>query len=423
MAAATLKTVQQGLFATLKQQPPDQLLSLIKQFEADSRPHKIDLGVGMYRNEEGVTQILHAVKAAERTLLDRQTTKGYLGPEGDIAFVDLLKPIVFGKDLAQSGRIVGVQTPGGTGALRLAADLIHAASPDTRVWLGLPAWPNYRALFTAARLPIETYAHFDTTTQRLTIDEIMAALNRARRGDVIVLQACCHNPTGSDFTDDQWAAIAATLHARGLIPLLDIAYQGLGRGLDEDAAGLRRVLNHVGEALIAYSCNKNFALYRERTGALFAYAAEGQGPIVYSNMMSVARGNWSMPPDHGAAVVRTILESTELTSDWRRELTHMRTRIAENRKHLAEADPRLTQLAHQAGMFSTLNIAPEAVERLKTEHAIYMAISGRINVAGFKNKDDIATFVSALNAVTSPRPPSGGRGAGGEGGRSTSPEA
>src|SRR5262245_44805668 len=363
--AATLTSLQQGLFAALKQQPPDQLLSLIKEFERDPRSEKIDLGVGMYRNEEGVTQIMRAVKAAERVLLEHQTTKGYLGHEGDVTFAALLKPIVFGKDLAQSDRVVGVQTPGGTGALRLAADLIAAASPDAKVWLGLPTWPNYRALFTAARLHIETYNHFDVAAQRLAFEDITAALNRARRGDVMVLQGCCHNPTGSDFTDDQWSTIAATLHARGLIPLLDVAYQGLGRGLEEDASGLRQVLKHVGEALIAYSCNKNFALYRERTGALFAYAAEpGAANIVYSNMMSVARGNWSMPPDHGAAVVRTILESAELTADWLNELAHMRGRIGANRKHLAGADPSLARLAQQAGMFSTLAVAPDAVQRL-----------------------------------------------------------
>jgi aromatic-amino-acid transaminase len=400
MAAATLKSLQQGLFAGLKPQPPDALLALIKQFDADPRSNKVDLGVGMYRNEQGATQIMRAVKSAERLLLERQTTKGYLGSEGDIGFVEALRPIIFGKDLAHTEGIVGVQTPGGTGALRLAAELIAAASPDAKVWLGLPTWPNYRALFTAARLQIETYNHFDAATQRLVFDDVMAALNRARRGDVIVLQGCCNNPTGGDFTDDQWQTIATTLQASGLIPLLDVAYQGLGAGMEEDASGLRRVLKHVGEALVAYSCNKNFALYRERTGALFAYAGEpGAAHTALTNMMSIARGNWSMPPDHGAAVVRTILESPELTADWHAELDHMRGRIAQNRNRLAAADERLAALAKQIGMFSTLNIAPEAVQRLKADHAIYMAGSGRINVAGFKGNDDIQAFTKALSAV------------------------
>lgn len=396
--AATLKSAQ-GLFAVLKQQPPDALLSLIAQFRDDPRAHKIDLGVGMYRDENGNTPVMRAVKSAERLLVERQSTKGYLGPEGDTVFVDLLKPIVFGDGRA-SDRLVGVQTPGGTGAIRLAADLIAASNPQARVWLGLPGWPNYRALFTAARLQIETYDHFDPATQSVAFEEVMGAIGRARRGDVVVLQGCCHNQTGCDFTAEQWSTITSALQSGGLIPLLDVAYQGLGRGLDDDAAGLRHVLAKTGEALVAYSCNKNFALYRERTGALFAVADRpASAKVVFSNMLSLARGNWSMPPDHGAAIVRTILESADLAADWRRELTHMRNRIAGNRKHLADADPRLTPLAHQAGMFSTLGITPDAVERLKTDHAIYMAASGRINLAGFKGRDDIATFVKALSAV------------------------
>lgn len=391
-----------SLFDALERKPPDSLLSLIARFRDDPRENKIDLGVGVFRDERGVTPVMGAVKSAERLLVERQTTKSYLGPEGDTTFIDLLKPIVFGEALAREPRLVGVQTPGGTGALRLAADVIVSASSAT-LWLGTPGWPNHEPIFSAAGLNVERYRAFDVVTQQLRFDDIMTALKSARAGDVVLLQACCHNPTGADFGEAQWTALAKVIASRGLLPLIDFAYHGFAGGLEQDAAGIATVLAHAGEALIAYSCNKNFALYRERTGALFALAQDAPAAErVYSNMLSSARATWSMPPDHGAAVVRTILESKDLTADWQSELDEMRRRIVGVRRELATADEFFAPLARQHGMFSVLPIDPSAIAELQSEHGVYMAGSGRINVAGLRS-GDIARFAEAVQSVRAKR--------------------
>lgn len=398
-----IETSQHGLFSALKRKPPDPLLSLIAQFRNDPREHKIDLGVGVFRNENGVTPVMRAVKAAERLLLEQQTSKSYLGPEGDVGFVELLKPIVFGQTLAKEARLVGVQTPGGTGALRLAADVVAASGSHAKIWLGLPGWPNHEPIFSAAGLAVEPYRAFDVPTQQLRFDDIMTALKGARAGDVVLLQGCCHNPTGADFDSAQWTALAKLIASRGLVPLLDFAYQGFAHGLAPDAAGIGAVLTHVGEALIAHSCNKNFGLYRERTGALFALAQDAPAAErVYSNILSAARATWSMPPDHGAAVVRLILESKDLAADWRNELEGMRKRVVAVRRELATANEFFAPLVHQHGMFSVLPIDAAAIARLQTEHGIYMAGSGRINVAGFRS-GDVERFVKALQGVRAKR--------------------
>ncbi len=397
MAKPQIQAVHPSLFGALKAQPQDPLLALMAEFRTDKREAKIDLGVGMYRDATGITPVMRAVKVAERTLLETQTTKGYMGPEGDPIFVELLKPLVFGAAMAKSDRIVGLQTPGGTGALRLGAELIAAVSPRANVWLGEPTWPNHRPLLAAARLGVEGFKHFDKTSQMLLFDETMGALTRAAPGDVVLLQACCHNPTGADYTMDQWRTIAETLAARGLIPFFDFAYQGLGDGLDADAAGMRLVLDHVDEALIGYASDKNFGVYRERVGAL--YVVTNNPRAVYSQAMALARANWSMPSDHGAAVVRLVLQSPELTRDWMAELDTMRARILSNRARLAALNPRLASVERQRGMFSQIQIAPEAVARLKDEHGIYMVGSGRINVAGFRDDGEIERFAKAVASV------------------------
>lgn len=383
---------EQSLFAALKPEPADPLLSLIAAFAADPRADKIDLGVGVYRDDSGVTPVMRAVKAAERMLVETQPTKSYLGPEGDLEFVERLKPIIFGEALGE--RCVGVQTPGGTGALRLAADMI--AMTGARIWLGVPTWPNHQPVFAAAGVPVQTFRHFDSATQRLAFDDMMHALAGAAAGDVVVLHGCCHNPTGIDLDAAQWSAVAAVMSERGLMPLIDIAYQGLGRGLDADAAGLRAVVLRCGEALIAYSCDKNFGLYRERTGALYAVAANGAAAqIVLSNMATRARETWSMPPDHGAAVVRTILASEPLRADWHAELNDMRARIADIRETLSAEDSALTFLRDQQGMFCVLPLTVPAIARLKSEHGIYMAGSGRVNLAGLRMAD-VGGFARAV---------------------------
>ena len=387
------------MFLSLKPQPKDPLLALIDSFSRDTRSNKIDLGVGTYRDETGCTPIMNVVKHAEETLVRSQRTKSYLGSQGDEQFARLLLPIIAGSPLAEDERLFGIQTPGGCGALRLAAELIAKASPSATVWLGTPAWPNYPAVFEAAGLAICTYNHLDVQKQMVSFDHLHAALSSAHPGDVVVLQGCCHNPTGCDFTDQQWDSIVDLLAEKRLLPLVDLAYQGLGRGLELDRQGVERILPRLDTVLVAYSCDKNFGLYRERTGALVVRAADvDMANIMYGNLLSLIRANWSMPPDHGAAIVRIILESQELKELWRVELEEMRQRIAHVRQAIAAADPRLGFLTRQKGMFSQLSIDSGLAARLRTKHAIYIADSGRINLAGLRVQD-ASLFVSALEDV------------------------
>lgn len=383
-----------SLFAGLKPQAPDPLLSLIALYKNDPRPQKIDLGVGVYRDAAGETPVFAAVKAAERLLLEAQPTKAYLGPEGDLGFLDLMAPVVFGQGAGKG--LIAVQTPGGTGALRLAAELANAGTPGARIWMGVPSWPIHAPIFRQAGLTIETFRYFDAATQRLCFDEMMSALSGVSAGDVVLLHGACHNPTGADLSPDQWREVAALLAARGAVPLVDLAYQGLGDGLDADAAGLRAVMEVSDRALIAYSCDKNFGLYRERTGALFV-RAKGEEDVVRSNILQLARCAWSMPPDHGAAVARVILEDADLAAQWRAELDGMRGRLNEMRQLLADADPRLEPLRDQRGLFALLPLDPAQVEAMRRDHAVYMAGSGRINLAGL-TAATIQPFVQALAA-------------------------
>jgi aromatic-amino-acid transaminase len=386
------------LFDGLKAQAPDALLALIGLYAADPRADKIDLGVGVYRDETGATPVFRAVKAAEARLLETQSSKSYLGPEGDVRFTELLLPIVFGPS-ADPSAIVGVQTPGGTGALRLAAELIAAAKPRAKIWLGTPTWPNHAPTFSSAGLTLATYRYFDQAAQQIRFDEMMDALRGAEAGDVVLLHGCCHNPTGANLTRLQWNEVAETVGRRGLVPLVDLAYQGLGDGLDEDAAGLRQVMEAAEDVIVAYSCDKNFGLYRDRVGALYVRAKQkARADLILSNMLALARPNWSMPPDHGAAVVRTILDSAELTKDWRAELTSMRQRIHAVREALAAGDAKLAPIAKQQGMFSLLPLSADQVATLRKDHGIYMAGSGRVNLAGLTLKT-VPQFIAALQTV------------------------
>ncbi len=387
------------MFQTLRPQQPDPLLALIGLFRDDPRCDKIDLGVGTYRDEDGFTPVMDAIKSAERRLFETQGSKAYLGPEGDPHFVDLLVRIAFGAADPAAGRLVGVQTPGGSGALRLGGELIAAARPGARVWLGTPTWPNHRPVFAAAGLTVAEYRSFDPATQSIRFDEMIVALSQAAAGDVVLLHGCCHNPTGADLGEAQWQEIARLLANRGLVPFIDLAYQGLGSGLEADASGMRCVLAAVDEALVAYSCDKNFGLYRDRTGALFALARDsGAAGVVRDNLIALARVNWSMPPDHGAAAVRCVLESEDLSRNWRAELDGMCRRIHAVRRALAAADRRLAFLSGQRGMFAQLQIAPSAVAALRRDHGIYMAGSGRINLAGLRTAD-AGRFVRAPDSV------------------------
>lgn len=380
----------------LQPQPADALLALIKLHAADPRPDKIDLGVGVYRTGQGDTPVFGAIKAAERRLLETQDSKAYLGPEGDMAFVRALVPYIFA-DLAD-GRIDGMQAPGGTGGVRLAAALARRAGV-TRVWMGTPSWPNHAQILGDLGLEAKTFRHA-APDGSIDMAALRTALGEAGEGDAILLHGCCHNPTGIDYTPEQWDEIAQGLGSSGVLPILDLAYQGLGHGMADDAYGVRRVLGQVPEALVAYSCDKNFGLYRDRVGALYVKGRdEGQVALVLSNGHALARANWSMPPDHGAAAVRLVLKDEGLTAQWLDELDTMRARMRQVRERLAAAGTvggiDLSRLGEQNGLFSVLPLSSEQILALRERHGVYMAGSGRINVAGLTS-GNIDRFLSAL---------------------------
>jgi aromatic-amino-acid transaminase len=391
------------MLTNLQQQPADALLALIKLHNADPRADKIDLGVGVYKTGQGDTPVFGAVKAAERKLVETQDSKAYLGPEGDMGFVAALMPHVFGKDdPSMGGRIEGMQTPGGTGSLRLALALVKRAQVK-RVWMGVPSWPNHAQICADLGLELKTFNHA-TADGTADIEALRAAVAEADEGDAFLLHGCCHNPTGIDYTTAHWDEIAGLLAAKKILPLLDLAYQGLGTGMDEDAYGVRRVLVSVPEALIAYSCDKNFGLYRDRTGALYMMVAEAsQLPAVVSNGHALARANWSQPPDHGAAAARIVLEDEALTAQWLDELDTMRERMRQVRARLAAAGKvggvDLTPLGGQNGLFSIIPFTPEQVQAMREKHGIYFAASGRINIAGL-TMGNIDQFIAAVADVT-----------------------
>ncbi|HET7708114.1 MAG TPA: amino acid aminotransferase [Sphingomicrobium sp.] len=377
-----------GKRAGLADLPPihsDSLLALIALANADPRPDKIDVGVGVFRDADGNTPILKVMKEAERRLLDSQETKAYLGSGGDKRFAELLRPILLGHH-AVDDRIAGVQTPGGCGALRLGFDLIATANPAARVFLGTPSWPNHAPIIESARLEIVEYPYYERGQGIIRFDEMLSALRNGKPGDVALLHGCCHNPTGADLTADQWAQVTGTVLDHGLIPLVDIAYQGFGRGLEEDAAGLRSLLDSCDEVVVAQSCDKNFSVYRDRVGCLFVKTGKPETTATaMAHVFQRAREMWSMPPDHGAACVRIILDDPELKRRWHGELDAMRDRINGVRARIAAADPRLAFIGRQFGMFSMLPLSRDQVLELREQHGIYMADSGRFNVVGMSD--------------------------------------
>lgn len=385
----------------LTQQPSDALLALIKLYAADTRPDKIDLGVGVYRTGQGETPVFGAIKAAERKLVDEQDSKAYLGPEGDMGFVEALMPHIFGGDPTHGGRIEGMQTPGGTGGVRLAAALAKAAGIK-RVLMGVPSWPNHAQILRDLELEVVSFEHA-TSAGATDMDALRQALSNAGEGDAVLLHGCCHNPTGIDYTAEDWTEIAGLLADSPILPIVDLAYQGLGQGMEEDAAGMRTLLAAAPEALVAYSCDKNFGLYRDRVGAFYVMVREGGNlAAAMSNGYALARANWSMPPDHGAAAVRLILEDEKLTQSWLDELDQMRTRIRQVRARLSAAGKvgtvDLTAIERQNGLFGMLTLSKEQILALREDHGIYMAGSGRINIAGL-TMDNIDKFIGALAAV------------------------
>ncbi|MBB3859299.1 aromatic-amino-acid transaminase [Novosphingobium hassiacum] len=388
------------MLENLAPQPADALLALIKLHNADPRDSKIDLGVGVYRTAQGGTPVFKAIKAAEARLLDTQISKAYLGPEGDMGFVHALIPYVFGTDFDRS-TVEGMQAPGGTGAVRLAVE-VAKRSGIKRLWMGTPSWPNHAQIVAAVGVELKTFAHM-TADGFADLDALKAALASAEPGDAVLLHGCCHNPTGVDYTPAQWDEIAPLLVERNVLPILDLAYQGLGDGMDEDAYGLRKVLSVVPEALVAYSCDKNFGLYRDRVGAFYAVTSDATALTnAMANGATIARASWSMPPDHGAAAVRLILEDVELTAQWLAELDDMRDRMRSVRDRLAAAQQvgtiNMAPLGVQNGLFSMLPLNGEQIMAIRERHGVYMAGSGRINIAGLTD-GNIDQFIAALGDV------------------------
>jgi aromatic-amino-acid transaminase len=386
----------------LSPQAPDAVLALIRLYAADPRADKIDLGVGVYRTEEGDTPVFAAIKAAEQVLVDTQDSKSYLGPEGDMGFVNALMPYIFGSaDPTMGGRISGMQTPGGTGAVRLALALAQKAGVK-RIYMGVPSWPNHAQILADLGLELVTFPHarLDGTAD---LDAVLDIIDNAGPDEAVLLHGCCHNPTGIDYTVFDWDSIADAFAGSGAFPIIDVAYQGLGHGLEEDAAGLRTVLAKVPEAFIAYSCDKNFGQYRDRVGAFYILGQDQTAlDTAFSNANALARACWSMPPDHGGAAVRIILRDPDLTANWLAELGTMRARMRQVRDALAAAGTAgridLTPLGLQNGLFAMLPVTKEEVATLREEHGIYMAASGRINIAGLTSAN-LPKFIAALSAV------------------------
>jgi aromatic-amino-acid transaminase len=373
----------------------DSLIALIGMVNADPRADKIDVGVGVFRDGAGNTPILKVIKLAEQRLHDTQVTKSYLGSAGDKRFAELLRPILLGEH-AGDERIAGLQTPGGCGALRLGFELLARANPKAKVFVGTPTWPNHPPIIRSVGLTPVDYPFYERGQGAIRFEDMIAALRSGEAGDIALLHGCCHNPTGADLDDGQWRQVAKVVRERGLIPFVDIAYQGFGRGLDEDAYGLRLMLDSCDEVIAAQSCDKNFSVYRDRVGSLWVKSRSRETTaIAMGNVFQIAREMWSMPPDHGAAAVRIVLDDPELRKRWLGELTAMRDRINSVRQRIASADPRLAFIGRQYGMFSMLPLSKGQVLKLREEQAIYMAESGRFNVVGMGD-DQIDRFTAAV---------------------------
>ena len=395
------------MFSDLNALPADPILGLSILFKADTNPEKVDLGVGVYKTDDGRTPILAAVQEAYARLCQTEGSKVYIAPTGWAGFTDACANLVFGADQVASmaGQMAAIQTPGGCGALRLGFELVHFANPGATIWVSNPTWANHVPTLQAADLKHKSYTYYDKATSRVDIDGMIASLGAAKAGDVVLLHASCHNPTGADLTLADWSRVADRLAERGLIPFLDMAYQGFAEGLDEDAEPVRRIFAALPEAILSYSCSKNFGLYRERTGALFVKgAASDRGAAIVTNLAQLARANYSMPPAHGAALVTTVMQDAALRASWVNELGAMRNRINGLRSGLAAAlaaeglADRFGAVGRQTGMFSLLNLTPEQVDVLQKDKSIYFPGNGRINVAGLTDAN-IPYVAKAISSV------------------------
>ncbi|QSL86468.1 amino acid aminotransferase [Pseudomonas atacamensis] len=390
-------------FDAIGRVPGDPILGLMEAYAQDANPRKFDLGVGVYKDAQGLTPIPEAVKIAEARLVESQDTKTYIGGHGNPLFGKVINELVLGADsqLITEQRAGATQTPGGTGALRLAADFIAQCLPGKGVWLSNPTWPIHETIFAAAKVKVSHYPYVGSDN-RLDVEAMLAVLSEVPKGDVVLLHACCHNPTGFDLSHDDWKRVLEVVRSRDLLPLIDFAYQGFGDGLEQDAWSTRLFAAQVPELLITSSCSKNFGLYRDRTGALIVCATSADKLIdIRSQLANIARNLWSTPPDHGAAVVATILADPELKARWADEVEAMRLRIAQLRSGLVEAlEPhglreRFAHIGVQRGMFSYTGLSPEQVKHLRERHSVYMVSSGRANVAGI----DATRLASLADAI------------------------
>ncbi len=380
--------VRRDMFESIRPQNPDKIIMLIKQFRDDPREQKIDLGVGVYRNADGVTPVMKAVKDAEHQLWLEQETKAYTALAGDPGYHAAMRSLVLG-DAVDEDRIAALHTPGGTGAVRNAFEVVRLTSPDRTVWVSKPSWPNHLSMLDFLALPRAEYRYFDSETRSVNFAAMMDDLSQAEDGDAIVLHGCCHNPTGADLSSVEWDELGAFLINRGVVPIIDIAYQGFGDGIAEDVIGLRSFAGSFPEMLIAASCSKNFGLYRERTGILLAIARDSRTRNTTQSLLAhLNRQNISFPPDHGSRLVTMILQNDALRTSWQDELNAINATLRDNRARLAEelrrrsSSDRFGFISSHKGMFSLLGASEDQVELMKKRHGIYLVSDSRINVAG-----------------------------------------
>lgn len=395
------------MFERLERMPDDPILGLMAAFRADPDTRKVDLGVGVYRNDKGETPILDAVRKAEAAVLARQTSKTYVAPAGNAGFNQAMEKLVFGADhpTLKANRIRTIQAPGGCGALRVGAELIRRAYPDATIHVSTPTWANHVPLLTGSGIKLESYPYYDGKTGGLNFSGMMDYLDKLPKGALVLLHASCHNPTGADLSEQQWRDVLALVQRRGLTPYIDMAYQGLGTGIVEDAFGPRLFAAELPEVLVAVSCSKNFGLYRERTGALHVINQTTAGAdAILTQLVRIARTIYSMPPDHGAAIVHEILTNDALRGSWTDEVGTMRSRIAGLRKQAVETLKKtgtgrdFSFIERQHGMFSFLGATKDQVRELREKHHIYMTDDSRINIAGLK-ADNIGYFAEAVAQV------------------------
>lgn len=395
------------MFEVLPQLPADPILGLSAAFKDDPNPNKIDLGVGVYKDEQGQTPILSSVAKAQRILLDRETSKTYITPQGVQGYIDGMLELMLGKanPALLANRIAAVQAPGGCGALRILAELLKRCNGELTVWVSDPTWANHIPLIGNAGLNIETYPYFDKQNAAINFDGMIECLAKVKKGDVVLLHGCCHNPTGADLNKEQWQKVLELAQAQGFIPFIDVAYQGFGDGLEEDAYGMRLMVENLPEVIIAASCSKNFGLYRERVGLAAMITENSQTrTAIQTQIQSIARGIYSMPPSYGGALVDIILHDQALKQEWMTEVEDMRSRMQDLRQLLVDkmvekgAQKDFSFVTQQKGMFSFLCISPEQVQQVRSEKSVYFVDSSRVNIAGI-SRNNVDALATALVSV------------------------